>query len=318
MVPRRALLAAAAAAPGPAWSQPAWPSQPIRIVVPFGPAGATDIFARTMADRLSAALGQRAIVENRPGAGGALGAASVARAAPDGHTLLVITSSHTIGEALLPNRGYVLLRDFVPVAGFNTTALAIAATPSLPAPDLAGLVALARRAPGTLSYATTGIGTVNHLAAELLRAGSGIEWTHIPYRSGGEARNDLVAGRVPLMIDPVTNAAELARDGRVRVLGVTTAERSAALPEAPTVAEGGFPGFDVGILIGLVAPRGTPPGVVERLNAEIRRALPSLAASWRAQGAEPLDLPAAEWGTRLSEDVARWGEVVRSAGVRLE
>lgn len=306
------------ALPGAAMAQ-SWPSQPVRMVVPFAPAGATDIFARVVAERLSGPLGQRVVVENRPGAGATLGAQQVARA-NDGHTLLVVTSSHTIGESLMPNRGYELLRDFAGVAPFNATALALAVTPSLPARDFRGLIEHARRNPGALSYATTGNGTVNHLAGELIRLATGIDWVHVPYRAGAEARTDLIAGRVPVMFDPVTNAAELARDGRVRVLAVTAARRSVALPDVPTLQEGGIADADIGILIGLVAPAATPPAVVARLNREIATILAdeALATQWRAQGAERIIAGAEQWQAMLAADVARWAAVVRQAGVRVE
>lgn len=318
MIPRRSVLAATLALPGLAHAQ-AWPSQPIRLVVPFGAGGATDIFARAVAERIGPALGGRAFVENRPGAGATLGAQQVVRAAPDGHTLLVITSSHTIGESLLPNRGYVLARDFQPVAGFNTTALAITATPSLPVRDMAGLIAHARAHPGALSYATTGIGTVNHLAGELIRLRTGIDWVHVPYRAGAEARADLMAGRVPIMFDPVAGAADLSRDGRVRALAVTGAAASPALPGVPPVAAT-LPGYDVALLIGLMAPAGTPDALIARLNTAIREAVraPDLVAQWRGQGAEVIDVSVADWSGLVAADTARWAQVARDAGVRLD
>ena len=321
MIRRRILLALpfplALAAPGLSRAQ-AWPTQPVRLIVPFGASGATDIFARVVAERIGPALGQRAFVENRPGAGATLGVQQAMRA-QDGHTLLVITSSHTIAETLLPNRGYVLARDFLPVAGFNTTALAITATPSLPARDMAGLIAHARANPGALSYATTGIGTVNHLAGELIRLRTGIDWVHVPYRAGAEARADLMAGRVPIMFDPVAGAAELSRDGRVRALAVTSAEPSPALPDVPPVAAT-LPGFDVALLIGLMAPAGTPEGVVARLNAAVRAVVrePEVVRNWRTQGAEVIDASTADWGAMVAADTARWAQVARDAGVRLE
>ena len=318
MIRRRSVLSLTLGAPMLARAQ-GWPSQPIRLVVPFGAGGATDIFARTVAERISVILGSRAFVENRPGAGATLGAQQVARAAPDGHTLLVITSSHTIGESLLPNRGYVLARDFVPVAGFNTTALAITATPALPARDMAGLIDHAKAHPGALSYATTGIGTVNHLAGELIRLRAGIDWVHVPYRAGAEARADLMAGRVPIMFDPVAGAADLARDGRVRVLAVTSAATSPALPDVPPVAAT-LPGFDVALLIGLVAPAGTPAPLVARLNAAVRAVVraPEVVAQWRAQGAEAIDVAIPDFGGMVAADTARWAQVARDAGVTLD
>lgn len=315
MPTRRAIIATGLAMPALAQS---WPSQPIRLVVPFAAGGATDIFARMIAERLSTALPGRVVVENRPGAGGAIGAQQVARAAPDGYTLLVITSSHTIGETLMPQRGYALARDLRVVAAFNTTALAITAHPALPFQDLAGLRAHAQRNPGALSYGTTGNGTVNHLVGELLRAQAGIDWVHVPYRAGAEARNDLIAGRLPLMIDPVTNAAELVRDNRARAIAVTTAARSAALPDVASIAQQGIAGFDVGILIGMVAPAGVPDAIVARLNAAVQAALPELAPAWRAQGAEPLSLDPAAWSALLAADAARWAEVIQRANIRVE
>ena len=228
----------------------------------------------------------------------------------------MLTSSHTIGEALLPGRGYVLARDFGPVAAFNTTALAIVSSPSLPVSDFPGLIAHAKRNPGAVAYATTGIGTVNHLAAELIRLQAGFEWLHVPYRTGAEARTDMMAGRVPVIFDPVAGAVPLARERRANVLAVTTAARSAALPELPSVGET-LPGFDVGLLIGLLAPTGTPAPVVARLAEAVRAvtAAPDIAPQWRGQGAEPLTLSPEDWGALLAADTARWAQVVRDAGV---
>jgi tripartite-type tricarboxylate transporter receptor subunit TctC len=315
MLHRRHVLALPLAIPAIARAQ-SWPSQPIRLIVPFGAGGATDIFARMVADRIGPALGARVIVENRPGAGATIGAQAVARAVPDGHTLLVLTSSHTIGETLLPGRGYVLARDFVPVAAFNSTALAIVTSPSLPVSDMAGLIAHAKQNPGAVAYATTGIGTVNHLAAELIRLQAGFEWLHVPYRTGAEARSDMMAGRVPVMFDPVAGAVPLARERRANVLAVTTAARSAAMPEVPSVGET-LPGFDVGLLIGLLAPAGTPEPIVQHLAGAVRAvtAAPDIASLWREQGAEPLTLSPEAWSALLAADPARWAQVVRDAGV---
>lgn len=317
MIPRRTALALPLLLPWPARAL-AWPSQPVRLFVPFGAAGATDIFARAVADRIGPALGGRAFVENRPGASATLGPQMVARAT-DGHTLLVITSSHTIGETLLPNRGYVLARDFTPVAAFNATALAITVAPGLPARDVAGLVAHARAHPGALSCATTGIGTANHLVGELIRLRAGIDWVHVPYRAGAEARTDLMADRVQVMIDPVADAAELSRGGRVQVLAVTSAAPSAALPGVPPLAAT-LPGFDVGLLIGLMAPAGTPPAVVQRLNEAVRTVTrdPEVQRQWRTQGAEATDASVADWGAMIAADTERWAMVVRDAGVRVD
>lgn len=315
MLSRRLALALPLAAPAIAHAQ-SWPSQPIRFIVPFGAGGATDIFARVVADRIAPMLGGRVIVENRPGAGATIGAQAVARAAPDGHTLLVLTSSHTIGETLLPGRGYVLARDFSPVAAFNTTALAIVSSPSLPVSDFPGLIAHAKRNPGAIAYGTTGIGTVNHLAAELIRLQAGFEWLHVPYRTGAEARTDMMAGRVPVIFDPVAGAVPLARERRANVLAVTTGSRSAAMPDVPSVGET-LPGFDVGLLIGLLAPTGTPAPVVARLAEAVRAvtSAPDIAPQWREQGAEPLTLSPEAWGALLAADTARWAQVVRDAGV---
>ena len=295
----------------------AWPTRPIRMIVPFGIGGSADVAARFLAEPLQQALGQPVIIENRPGAGGTIGADQVAKAAPDGHTLLLMSNTHTANETLLPNRPYVLLRDLAPVAFVNVAHHVLVVHPSLGVNSLAELIAYCKANPGKLDYASSGPGTPYHVAGEIFRAMAGIEITHIPFRGSNEARTALVAGQVPMMFDAIPTMAEQARGGRVRALATTGPRRSPLLPDAPTVAEA-LPGYEASIWLGVMAPAQTPAAIVERLNAEINRIM-SLQATRDAQlraGAEVNPMAVAAFGDFLRQDITHQAEGIRISGMK--
>ncbi|MCA3338630.1 MAG: tripartite tricarboxylate transporter substrate binding protein [Roseomonas sp.] len=295
----------------------AWPTRPIRIIVPFGLGGSADVAARFLAEPLQQALGQPVVVENRPGAGGTIGADQVAKAAPDGHTLLLMSNTHTANETLLPNRPYVLLRDLAPVAYVNVAHHVLVVHPSLGVNSLAELIAYCKANPGKLDYASSGPGTPYHVAGEIFRAMAGIEITHIPFRGSNEARTALIAGQVPMMFDAIPTMAEQARGGRVRALATTGPRRSPLLPDAPTVAEA-LPGYEASIWLGVMAPAQTPAPIVERLNAEINRIM-SLQATRDAQlraGAAVNPMAVAAFGDFLRQDIINQAEGIRISGMK--
>jgi tripartite-type tricarboxylate transporter receptor subunit TctC len=314
---RRSLLAAAAALPAaPALSQ-ACPTRAVRIIVPFGLGGSADIAARFLAEPLAQAFGQPVVVENRPGGGGTIGADAVAKAPPDGHTLLLMSNTHTANETLLPNRPYVLMRDLAPVAFINIAHHVLVVHPSVPAQTLPEFIAWARANPGRVDYASSGPGTPYHIAAEVFRAQAGIEITHIPFRGSNEARTAIIAGQVQMMFDAIPTMAEQARAGRVRALGTSGPRRSPLLPDVPAIAEE-LPGYEASIWLGLMAPAGTPPAVIERLNAEVNRIM-SLPATQEAQlrmGALTDPMSVAAFADFLRQDIARQAEAIRLARIQ--
>ena len=313
-----AALGAPMGAPLGAAAQPAppWPSRPLRIVVPFGLGGSADVAARFLADPLTQALGQPVVIENRPGGGAVIGTDAVAKAAPDGQTLLLMSNTHTANETLIPHRPYALLRDLVPVAAINIAFHVLAVHPSLGVRTVAELIARAKAAPGTLDYASSGPGTPYHIASEVFAALAGIRLNHIPFRGSNEARTALIAGQVPIMFDAIPTMREQITGGRLIGLGTTGPTRSPLLPEVPTVVES-LPGFEAAIWLGLMAPVGTPPAVIERLHAEVGRVLaagPAREAMARG-GAEPMPMSVAEFGEFLRRDVERQREWIRLAKI---
>ena len=318
MIGRRAALAlgtlAMAAITRGALAQ-AWPTRPIRIIVPFGLGGSADVAGRFLAEQLAQSLGQPVVIENRPGAGGTIGADAVARAAPDGYTLLLM--SNTANETLLPNRPYVLMRDLAPVAFINVAHHVLAVHPSLPANSVQELIAYAKANPGRIDYASSGPGTPYHIAGEVFRARAGIEITHIPFRGSNEARTALIAGQVPMMFDAIPTMAEQARAGSVRALATTGPQRSPLLPDVPTVAEV-LPGYEASIWLGLMAPAATPLPIREKLNAEVNRimALPATQAMQTRLGAQVDPMDIATFDRFLREDITRQAEGIRLAGIQ--
>jgi tripartite-type tricarboxylate transporter receptor subunit TctC len=306
------LLALPAAAPAAAQD---YPNHPVRIIVPFGVGGPADVFSRQVALFLSALLKQAVVVENRAGAS-VIGADAAAKSAPDGYTLLTISNTLTANETLFPNKPYVLMRDFVPVAALNYSELVMVVHPSLPANNLHEFLALAAAKPGQLKYASAGIGTAYHMAGELFKRMTGTDIIHVPYRASGDQRDAILRGHIDLTFDAITTMAANVKTGKVRALGTSAAMRSRVLPDVPTIAEAGVPGFEAVIWLGLVAPAGTPKPIVEKLNAAINQtiALPGIVAAWDRQGATPMTMTPAEFDAFLRKDIEKWAQVAKFSG----
>jgi tripartite-type tricarboxylate transporter receptor subunit TctC len=310
-------LAASLAVPAAAQT---YPTRNVRIIVPFGAGGPADVYARFLGQHLSAALKQPFVIENRPGAGAIIGTDEAAKSAPDGHTLLMMSNTHTTNETLIANKSYQLMRDFVPVAPVNSSDLVMVIHPELPARDLKEFIALAKSKPGALNYASSGPGTPYHMAGELFKSMSGTQIVHVPHRGSGEARNSVIGGHVQMMIDAITTMAPNVQAGQVRALGVTGLKRSEVLPDVPTIAEAGVPNYEATIWLGIMAPTGTPAPIVEKLNAEINKVLktPDVQAAWTKQGAVPMIMTPAEFDSYLRKDIEKWAEVVKVSGAKVQ
>ncbi len=312
-------LAAAALLANPARAQD-YPSKPVRIIVPFAPGGSADVFGRFIAQRLHEAMGQSFVVENRPGGGSVIGTDAVAKSPADGYTLLLMSNTHTVNESLIPNKPFALLRDFVAVAPINASDLVLVTKTGLPFSNVAGLIQAAKRKPGSLSYASSGPGTPYHMAGELFKAMAGISIVHIPYKGSSGARTDVLGGQLEMMFDAIPTMSEHIRSGKVVALATTGKSRSATLPEVPTMAEAGVPGYEATIWLGLMAPKGTPAAVVNKLNAELSRitANPEVRRAWAAQGSAPLTMGVDEFGRYISADIAKWAQIVKISGAKVE
>lgn len=298
----------------------AWPARPVKIIVPFATGGPADNYARFMAQRLQEALGQSFVVDNKPGAGSVIGTDIAARSPPDGYTLLLMSNAHTVNETLLASKPFALARDFVGVAPINYSDLVLVAHPSLAAASIAELLKLARAQPGKINYASSGPGTPYHMAGELFKSMAGVYLVHIPYRGSSGARTDVIGGQVDLMFDAVTTMAEQIKGGKVRALATTGRERSDVLPGVPTVAESGVPGYEATIWLGLMAPKGTPRAVVERLNEAVSRIAgqAEVRQLWGRQGATPLVMTPAAFDRYIQDDIAKWARVIQSAHIKAE
>jgi tripartite-type tricarboxylate transporter receptor subunit TctC len=312
------LIGAVTALAAPAAAQ-SWPSKPVKIVVPFGPGGPADIYARIVGQELGEALKQQFVIENKAGAGGTIGADIVAKAAPDGYTLLMMSNTLTTNETLLANKPYMLMRDLVAVAPVNSSDLVMVVSPSVQAKTLSELIALAKAQPGKLAYASAGPGTPYHLAGELFKTMTGTDILHVPHKNSGEARNDVMGGHVQIMFDAVTAMKGNIDAGQVRALGTTGDKRSTVLPDVPTVSEA-VPGYETTIWLGIMTPKGTPPEIVERLNAEITKimAKPQIREAWAKQGAAPMTMTPAQFDAFLRRDIDKWAKVIQQAGIKVQ
>ena len=297
-----------------------YPSRTVRIVVPFAPGGSADVFGRFVAQRLQETMGQSFVIENRPGAGALIGTDSVAKSAPDGYTLLLMSNTHTVNESLIPNRPYQLMRDFVPVAPLNHADLVLVARAGLPAANAVELIKLAKSKPGGLSYASSGPGTPYHMAGELFKAMAGLFIVHVPYRGSAGARTDVLGGQVDFMFDAIATMVDHVRTGKVKALATTGLKRSAVMPDVPTLAESGVPGYEATIWLGLMAPRGTPPAIVNRLNAEVTKIAGNadVRKAWEAQGATPMTMGVDEFGKYMASDIDKWARIVKISGAKPE
>jgi tripartite-type tricarboxylate transporter receptor subunit TctC len=312
-----ALLIAASAAP----SFADYPDRPIQIIVPYTPGGTVDILARALGARLTAAWGQPVVVLNRPGAGGSLGADAAAKSAPDGYTLFLSTNSPlTTNLALYPSLGYDPLRDFEPIIVAGENSLVLAASPKLPVKNVADLIALAKGKPGELNAATSGNGSTAHLSLATFNKMAGVSITHVPYRGGAPSLTAAVAGEVELVFSDIVPAAPLVRDNRLNGLAMTGLRRAAVAPEIPTLDESGLKGFSITAWVGLVAPKGTPGDIVQKLNLEVGRALrdPEFVSQLSKLGIDPLGSTPEEFAAFLRQEIPRWKQIVQDAGAKVE
>ena len=302
-----------------AWAQP-YPNKPVRIIVPFGAGGPADIYARFLGQRMQEPLGQSFVVDDRPGAGSIIGTDLVAKSPADGYTLLLMSNTHTINESLVPKKPFALMKDFAAVAPINYSDLVLVVHPSVPVKSVKELIALAKAKPNGLNYASSGTGTPYHMAGELFKALARVEIVHVPHKSSGDARTSVMSGQVEMMTDAITTMASIAKSGWVRALATTGKKRSAIMPDVPTVSESGVPGYEAPIWIGMMAPRGTPKPVIDRLNAEIMKVMarPDVKAAWAEQGAEPMTMTPAEFEKYLNDDIAKWAKVIKGAGIKVD
>jgi tripartite-type tricarboxylate transporter receptor subunit TctC len=296
-----------------------YPSRTVKLIVPFGAGGPADVYARVLAQHLSEETKQSFVVEDRPGAGSIIGTDAVAKSAPDGYTLLVMSNTHTTNESLLPNKPFQLMRDFLPVATINYSDLLMVVHPSVPAKTVKEFIDLAKKDPGKLNYASSGPGTPYHMAGELFKAMSGTDIVHVPHKASGDARNSVLSGTVQMMFDAVTTMSALAKGGQVRALGTTGLKRSELTPDLPTIAET-VPGYEATIWLGVMAPKGTSTDVITFLNTAINKVinLPDVKAVWLKQGAIPLVKTPEEFDAYLRKDIEKWAQVVKVSGAKVQ
>jgi len=298
----------------------AFPSRPVRLVVPYPPGGANDIIARLLAPRMSASFGQNVIVDNRGGGNTLIGSEIVAKSVPNGYTLLMIAAGHTINPSLYPKLPYDTARDFAPIVLIGDGAYVLVAHPSLGVASTAELIALARRKPGQLAYASSSTGNLTHLAAELFNALAGVKMLHVPYKGGNPAMADLLAGRVAVFFSTVAVARPHIQSGKIRGLGVTTGKRSLALPDMPTIAESGLPGYEVSGWYGLVAPAKTPKEPIARIHRAVQEALrqPEVKERLLGVGVEAVEASTEQFGKLIEREIAKWEKVVKPLGITPE
>ena len=314
------LLAGLAALDAQAQAQD-FPNRAIRLVVPFAAGGVTDTSGRTVADRLSARLGHQVVVENRPGASGNIGTEQVAKSAPDGYTLVLgFDGTIVINPHVFPKIPFDSVRDFAPITKLGDATLIVVAHPSLPVKNMTELIAYSRTKPNTLSYGTSGTGGTPHLAGEMLKQRHGLDWTHIPYKGGGQAIIDVIAGQVPLVYTAVASSQQHVKSGKLRALGVSSAKRSSSLPDVPTFVESGLADFIVDSWVGILAPAKTPRAIVDRLNKETVAVLaePAIRERYSVLGIEPVGNTPEQFAAQIRDDLARWEKVVKQAGIKLE
>jgi tripartite-type tricarboxylate transporter receptor subunit TctC len=319
----RSLLAAACAAgllPALPAAAQNYPNRPVKIIVPFAVGGPADVFARIIAQRLQEPMGQAFVVENKPGAGAVIGTDQVAKSPADGYTLLLMSNTHTVNETLVANKPYNLTRDFVGVAPINYSDLVLVAHPSVPVNNVRELIQAAKAHPGELTYASSGTGTPYHMAGELFKSMTGTRILHIPYKGSSGARTDVLGGQVNFMFDAVTTMTEHIKAGKVKAIATTGKTRSAVLPDVPTVDESGVPGYEATIWLGLMAPKGTPPEVVNKLNAAVSKIVSDreLQQNWSKQGATPMVMNPQAFDKYVQEDIQKWAKVIHAANIKAD
>jgi tripartite-type tricarboxylate transporter receptor subunit TctC len=297
-----------------------YPTRPVKIVVPFATGGPADNYARFIAQRLQESLGQTFVVDNKPGAGSVIGTDVAAKAAPDGYTLLLMSNTHTVNETLIPNKPFALMKDFVGVAPINYSDLVLVVNPTKGLNSLADVIRVAKAQPGKLNYASSGPGTPYHMAGELFKSMAKIDMVHVPYKGSSGARTDVLGGQVDMMFDAVTTMTEQVKAGKVKAVGTSGKTRSDVLPEVPTLNEGGVAGYEATIWLGLMAPKGTPKAIVDKLNEAVSKIAspPDVKQQWANQGAVPIVLNPTQFDKYLQDDIAKWAGVIKSANIKLD
>ena len=312
------VLATAATIGAPLSQADDYPSRPVRIIVPFGAGGPTDVFTRAVAEELRKSLRQTFVMENKPGAGTTIGTDYVAKAAPDGYTLLMVSGTQTVNETLYTKKPYHLMKDLVPIAPLIDSDLVLVVNPSVPAKNLKELLALARAKPGTINFGSSGPGSNYHMAAELLKHLTGINIVHVPYKGSTGMRTDILSGQIQMLFDSVPTMAAFIKQGKVRALGTSGTARSPILPDVPTIAEAGVPGFQATLWVGFMAPAGTPQPIVEKLNAEITKIVsrPDIKVAWEKQGAEPVTMTQPQFKAFMDAQIAKWAGVIKANNIK--
>ena len=301
------------------WSQ-SYPARTVKIIVPYGVGGPADIYGRFIAAKLQDALGQPFVVEDRPGGGSIVGTDAVAKSAPDGYTLLMMSNTHTVNETLIPKKPFDLMRDFAPITGVNYSDLIMVIHPSVPANNLKEFIALAKAKPGSLNYASSGPGTPYHMAGELFKAMAGVDIVHVPHKGSDQARTAILGGQVQMMFDAITTMAGQARAAKVKALGTTGKSRSSVAPDVLTIAEAGVPGYEATIWLGLMAPAGTPRPVLERINGEVNKIInsPEVKETWAKQGAMSMGMTVDQFEKFLRAEIVKWAKVVKLSGAKVD
>jgi len=296
-----------------------YPSRPVKIIAPFGAGGPTDVYTRDIAEELRKALHQAFVIENRPGAGTTIGTELVAHATPDGYTLLMASSTQTVNETLYETKPYHLLQDLVPIAPLMENDLVLVVHPSVPAKNLAEFLALARAKPGTINFGSSGPGSNYHMAAELLKQLTGIDIVHVPYKGSTGMRTDILSGQIQMLFDSIPTMAAMVKANMVRPLGTSGLKRSSILPDVPTIAEAGVPGFHFSQWVGFMAPKGTPQPIIDKLNHTITQILsrPDIKTSWEAHGATPMVMTQAEFAAFMQGEVDKWAKVIKANHIAL-
>jgi tripartite-type tricarboxylate transporter receptor subunit TctC len=308
-----------AALVGPSFAQE-YPTRPVTLIVPFPPGGSTSVMARIVAEKMGELLGQNMVVDNRPGAGGTIAAKAFTRATPDGYTLFLgYSGTIAIGPILYSNAGFDPLKDFAPVGLIGSAPAVLAVHPTFQADSVADLIRRAKEKPGSIDYGSAGVGTATHIAGELFTAMAGIKLTHVPYRGSGPVLNDLVGGHIPMSFTPIPAVHGHVQSGTLKALAVTSLKRSPLMPDVPTVAETGLPGYEAVLRYGLLAPAGTPKPIVDKLNKVLRDAIatPEVQKRLAFEGAEPLPSSPEEYAVDIARDGAKWSKVLKDAGIKL-
>jgi tripartite-type tricarboxylate transporter receptor subunit TctC len=297
-----------------------YPTRPVKIVVPYGVGGSADVYGRFLAAKLSDSLGQPFVIENRPGGGAVIGTDAVAKSAPDGYTLLVMSNTHTVNETLIPNKPYDLMKDLAPVTGINSQDLLLVMNPKVPAANLREFIAYAKKNPGKLNYASSGPGTPYHMAGELFKHMAGVDIVHIPHKGSDQARTAVLGGQVDIMFDAISTIVSHVHSGRLKALGTSGKSRSSVTPDIPTVSEAGVPGYEATIWLGLMAPAGTPRPVIDKLNGAVNKVInsPEVKQNWAKQGAVPMGMSPDAFEKFMRADVQKWAKLVKETGMKVQ